>query len=675
MKNLSIFHIPLAAIVLLLIFQSCAAPPDPKYMKDGKQYGTVRGSFRNRWWNFYERGLSFMEGQFYEEAISDFDHAISKRPADKRRARTYGMHFVDYFPHRELGLTYYLLGKYDSAKKELELSLEQQPSAKAQFYLDKVRKMLIEREGQAASSPHIMVDLVSDEIWTKDDPVIVSGTAEDNRYISKLVVAGKPVFLQAAAQRIPFKEELELGQGEHRINISAENLLGGRTERSLTIHVDRQGPVISVEPLSSNSPTQNGIRGYLYDESGKISLTMDGVPIPVPEGEDVSFAAPIIPESSAVILLAKDKLGNETRAEIALKSLSTRKRYPLLASNGFANIMSDSGAYTLAFSFGKKDTQAPVVKLRGWLDDQTVFLARAYIEGEVRDENDIAGLTINDSPVLRRESKIIFFNHLVELKEGKNLINIRAEDKKGNTTEKTISITRQVPKVFQLGSRFSVTLVPFEDKSLTPGLREMYNNLFLAKLVDQNRFRIIEREKLDRVMQELKLSNTDLVDKGTALKLGRLVAAQSTIFGSFLETRNGIEIVSRLVDNETSEILAEKDVYGELKDRSSLMLLAEGMALKYNQEFPLVEGLIVQEKGDSFFTDLGEGKTKPQRRLIIYREGEEVRHPVTGKLLGRDTEILGYARVTQVLGDMSRAEPVKVLTEKDIRIMDKVMTQ
>ena len=61
-------------------------------------------------------------------------------------ARTYGMHFIDYFPHRELGIVYYEMRKMDAAKKELELSLVHFPTAKARFYLDRVRKALIEQE-------------------------------------------------------------------------------------------------------------------------------------------------------------------------------------------------------------------------------------------------------------------------------------------------------------------------------------------------------------------------------------------------------------------------------------------------------------------------------------------------------------------------------------------------
>jgi tetratricopeptide (TPR) repeat protein len=675
MKKLLLSFICLLGILLLPFLPGCAPSPSGTYIKDGVEYGTVRGAFRNRWWNYYERGLSFMEGEFYDEAVSDFAQAIEQRFEDQRMARTYGMHFVDYFPHREMGLAYYLSGEYDIAKKEMDLSLEQQPSAKAQYYLDKIRTSIMERQGLEISVPRIIVDLPSDEIWTKADPVIISGAAEDKQYISEIVLAGKSVFIEAADERIGFKEELELEQGEHIIDITARNLLGGKAEQEVIIHVDRQGPVITVEPFSSDTPAQNIIKGFVYDETGKITLSIDGVKVPIPEGEDVPFSAPIEPDAKSVTLLAKDKLGNETKAKVEIQSLSAKNQYPLLASRNFGDIISDAGGYRLALSFGGKDTQGPVINIEGWTDDQTVFLDKVYMEGEVRDESDIVSLKINNSTVPCREGQIIFFNHIVGLREGKNIIRVKAEDEEGNTTEETITILSQVPEPFKIGSRFSLTLIPSVDKGVTPGLSDRYDNLFMEELVNQRRFRLIEREYLDKILQEHKISRSDLADQKTALEVGRLVAAQSTLVGDFIETKRGVEIVSRLIDNETSEILAVKDVYGESKDGKALQLLAKGMAVKYNLEFPLVDGIVVQEKGDSFLTDLGEEKIKLQRRLIVYREKEPVIHPVTGKSLGNDKEIIGYARVTQVMEEMSRAEPIEGLKEVDIKVMDKVRSQ
>ena len=50
--------------------------------------------------------------------------ALKQRQADQRYARTYGMHRSDYFPHRELGIAYYRLGRYPEAVTALESAVE-----------------------------------------------------------------------------------------------------------------------------------------------------------------------------------------------------------------------------------------------------------------------------------------------------------------------------------------------------------------------------------------------------------------------------------------------------------------------------------------------------------------------------------------------------------------------
>ena len=64
---------------------------------------------------------------------------------------------------------------------------------------------------------------------------------------------------------------------------------------------------------------------------------------------------------------------------------------------------------------------------------------------------------------------------------------------------------------------------------------------------------------------------------------------------------------------------------------------------------------------------------KLRRRLIVYRE-EPIKHPLTGKVLGADNEILGHARVTQVMPEMSKAELVDVRPEA-IKSLDRVITE
>ena len=91
-----------------------------------------------KWYNHYADGLKAMKKSNWNRAIDYFKEAIKVRPTDTKRIKTYGMHFIKYFPHRELGICFYHIGQYDMAKRELKLSMRQQYSARAQEYLSKI---------------------------------------------------------------------------------------------------------------------------------------------------------------------------------------------------------------------------------------------------------------------------------------------------------------------------------------------------------------------------------------------------------------------------------------------------------------------------------------------------------------------------------------------------------
>jgi len=67
---------------------------------------------RATWWNFYNRGLARSLNGKWAAAAEDFLVAMGRKQGavygeedEKRRAKTYGLHFLDdYFPHRELGV-------------------------------------------------------------------------------------------------------------------------------------------------------------------------------------------------------------------------------------------------------------------------------------------------------------------------------------------------------------------------------------------------------------------------------------------------------------------------------------------------------------------------------------------------------------------------------------------
>ena len=641
------------------------------YTKEGKEYGKVKGAFRHRWWNYYERALSFSDGEFYKEAAADLRVAIEQRPEDQRMARTYGMHFVDYFPHRELGIAYHRMGELKAAQGELELSITQYPSSKARFYLDRVRKALIEREGAGVEPPRLFLDFRNGEIWTRDDPVTISGVAEDARYVAAVSIMRTSVFLEHAEVRVPFKKALHLPQGRHEVTVEARNLVGKKTSQSVFIRVDREGPVITVEKIEEDQTAPEGgivIFGSVYDEAGLLTVLLNNEPIALAGGAEVYFKQRVPNARKELELLAKDRLGNETSATIPV-DLSGKARPSIrvaLAGSGESHLI-------LVASAAGRDTQPPEIKLKGWTDSQTVFLDKIYIEGQVVDEGAVESVIINKTPVLRRKGQSIFFGHLAELREGDNEIIIEAKDQAGNQAEKKIFLRRKVPQALQLQERLSLSVLPFEQKGAVSETSLTFQERLIDSLVNQNRFRVVERAKLDVILQEQKLSSTELVDKSMALRLGKLVAAECIVTGSIVETGTGTEIVARLVDTETSEILESEDVYDEVKDPAGLRGLAEGMAVKFHRAFPLLDGFVLQKRGDAIFTDLGQGEVKLNRRLIVFKE-ELLKDPVTGKVLGSDNVIVGRARVSQVMPEMSKANLLDGKPEA-VKPQDRVITE
>lgn len=660
-------------LILLALFPlSCVVQPSkPIYIRDGKVYGKVQGAFRHRWWNYYERGLSYAEGEFFPEAIEDLRAAIQQRVKDQRMARTYGMHFIDYFPHRELGVIYYEIGNFEAAKRELEDSLSHFHSAKARFYLDRVRKILIEREGKKVMPPRLALSFKADEIWTKEDPVIISGVAEDEHYIAGITIRDIPLFLEGSQRHIQFKECLDLPQGRYSVEVAAKNLLGKVTKHMVIINVDREGPIITLDELDLDqfaTGREVMIYGSVYDEAGVSGLSINKQPIAVREGMEVPFTARLKITDDSLEMVASDRLDNRTSAIIPLEEVAFSRR-PVMLACGDQETRYDF----LAGLFGSEDARPPIIRLKGWTDFQTVFMEKGYIEGYVSDESRIESLLINEIPIRCRNGRHVFFSHMADLKEGENVVTIQAKDEEGNTAIKEIIISSKIPKALQLSERLSLTVFPFEQGGEISSASFNFQHNLIDALVNRNRFRVIEREKLDTILQEQRFSRTRLFDESTALRLGRLIAAKSIIAGSIIETRKGIEIVARMIDTETSDILSSEDVYGEIKDIPALISLAEGMAVKFHKDFPLVDGLIIKCNEKEIVTDLGQDVIKLYRRLIVYRE-EEIKHPLTNSMLGADNKIIGRARITQVMPNMSQAELVECESQI-INRLDKVITE
>lgn len=84
------------------------------------------------------------------------------------------------------------------------------------------------------------------------------------------------------------------------------------------------------------------------------------------------------------------------------------------------------------------------------------------------------------------------------------------------------------------------------------GETEFLLNTLLATLMADGRLAIIEREVLDKVLAELKLSLTDLVDPAGALQVGRILSARLIATGSYTRIGGQGQLSIRVTETETT---------------------------------------------------------------------------------------------------------------------------
>ena len=113
-----------------------------------------------------------------------------------------------------------------------------------------------------------------------------------------------------------------------------------------------------------------------------------------------------------------------------------------------------------------------------------------------------------------------------------------------------------------------LAIFPFENNAVTR--HEEYEPLtggLAAMLITDLRhaathLKIIERNRIKELLQEIDMSQSGYVDQATALHIGKLLGAKSIAFGSFVVLGEQVRIDARVVNVETSETILAESISG-----------------------------------------------------------------------------------------------------------------
>lgn len=676
MKKINIKSLTGMVIALaLIIVTGCAVEKASKHTKDGQGYCVTEGAFRANWWNYYERGVSCSDGEYWTGAERDLRNALKMRDVDGRRARTYGMHLVDYFPHRDLGVVLYETGRYDEAIKELESSLSTVETSKAQFYLDKARKAAIEKSGGDTSAPEIRLKspMATNNV-IKGTSITLEAEALDDGYVAEATVSGMPVMIPISMKKLDISMKVALNPGPNDIEIVVKDLSGNEKSLKIKVVSDTEGPQVSIVDFTKSKRGAR-VKVYLYDAGGIDSFEINGEQVDLPvDVKEHTFSADVSLSGGKLAFVAKDMAGNDTSGvypenetdEGAMPMFVPQLKrwagpFTPFRSKRARSYFAAPGMIKLA-----KVIKGPKIKIKDLKDGAKVYFDSIYLEGSAQSPAGVVEMKVGNKTIVKRLGKSVYFNYLTKLKKGENVLVFTARDSAGNLAKKTIKVTRIVPRVHKMGSRFSVSMLPFYLRGDVDLSQVAYGNLVNA-LVNGKRFRMLDRSKINAAVRELKLAKAGLTDPKATVRVGKLVASEGILVGIVTEKKRSVEVYARLVDTETGQILVEKDAYHQDKSLKNMKLLMDGLGIKIKNSFPLVEGILVKVEKNKLEANFRAKTLKPGMRVILFRPG-----PSKSKKHGADTLILGEGRIVSVKGGRATValnkKGLKVRLETDILI-------
>lgn len=227
-----------------------------------------------------------------------------------------------------------------------------------------------------------------------------------------------------------------------------------------------------------------------------------------------------------------------------------------------------------------------------------------------------------------------------------------------------------------VGERLSIAVLPFASKGIGRELGQIdLLDKVITELVNLNRFKVIERAQLEKILAEQQLGMSGVLDASTAAQIGKGIGVDAVMIGSITQGGNSVTIDARLIDTETATIISAKDAFVTGISLQSLSQMISELAGKFRDDFPLANGYVIGIDGNRLTLDLGlSNGLKKGRKCIIYREGAPIVHPVSGKVIGRMIDELCEVQVTDVFESYSLATVTKTKTGAPA-LRDRVITK
>ena len=148
-----------------------------------------------------------------------------------------------------------------------------------------------------------------------------------------------------------------------------------------------------------------------------------------------------------------------------------------------------------------------------------------------------------------------------------------------------------------------------------------------------NGVRVVERERISEALQDLRMSSEGMIDQATALQLGKMTGARVIVTGNIFQIDDELAITARLINTETSELVATR-VTGA---RGNLLAVSDALAAK-------VADRLIEEEGVL-------GRTTDRSEQRAARQRQELQQKLQGMNLPRLLVLLPESHLNRIVPD------------------------
>ena len=269
------------------------------------------------------------------------------------------------------------------------------------------------------------------------------------------------------------------------------------------------------------------------------------------------------------------------------------------------------------------------------------------------------------------------------------------------------NVTEKVESKYT-GPKRRIGVVDFENKSAYGQTRlgSAVSDIIITELAKTGKFVVVERDKLNKIMEEQKLQASGAIDARTAVNVGKILGLNAIVTGAVSEfgvKTEGSEYLLvqskrqvaectvdiRVVNVETGEVLYADSGKGTAKSSKGTVLglgarggydeTLEGKSLRAAIA-KFTENVVSQVnkkpwtcriaglKEDSLYLNAGPTMgVEKGLELECFHLGKEIMDPTTGLSIGNEEVALGRVQVVGALGDTGEGSTAKFVKPTGVR--------